>query len=219
MSFKPFAFVNNFSTTLALPTGPSSGGIQIPLAAAGVLDAVMNVSDHQIYLTVHDTAFSKIAVIQVESVNSSTGICTMPAGMTVGETFAIGDKVDMYIPAEMLTLFRQRQMRNAGILASGAGFTIYPENHIFAAVNTGSHPITIDFQTGTVDGSAQARIVLTENSASPLGTFTWTGAGGKTIRWPGGTAPSFTAGGQDLIVDFEYAPYNDTILGSFQRFG
>lgn len=217
MSFKPFVFFNNFQAALQVSVPAGSTGVQLPTAAISELDAVINGSDFQTYLTLHKSDFSVVEVIQVESiVSSSVGL---PAGQTVVNSWVSGDLCSAFTPAELLNLFKQRITRNIGTLNSGVGFTVYPDNLARAAVNTGSHPITVDFQTGTFDGAAQARIVLTENSASPTGTFTWIGAGGKTIRWPGGTAPTFTAAGQDLIVDFEYAPYNDTILGSFQRFG
>lgn len=218
MSFKPFVFFNNFQAALQVSVPAGSTGVQLPTAAISELYAVISGSDFQTYLTLHKSDFSVVEVIQVESIASSS--VGLPAGQTVVNSWVPGDLCSAFIPAELLNIFKQRITRNIGTLNSGTGFTVYPDNLARAAVNTGSHPITVDFQRGTFDGAAQARIVLTDYSgASTPATFTWVGAGGKTISWPGGTAPSFTAAGQELIVDFEYAPYSDNILGSFQRFG
>lgn len=217
MSFKPFVFFNNFQAALQVSVPAGSTAVQLPTAAISELDAVINGSDFQTYLTLHKSDFSVVEVIQVESIASSS--VGLPSGQTVVNSWVPGDLCSAFTPAELLNLFKQRITRNVGTLNSGVGFTVYPENLARAAVNTGSHPITVDFQVGHLDGSAQARLVLTENGASPMGTFSWIGAGGMTITWEGGTAPSFTAAAQDLVVDFEFSAYNGRILGSFQRFG
>lgn len=218
MSHKPIVFLDNFQVTLANAITSAQTVFQLPAPAIAELDAVMQTDVFRCFLTLHNSAKTKIVVVEAESLNTTTNFVNLPSGHTVGENFSVGDFCSMFIPADVLHKFRQRQYRNAGTLASGVGFTAYAENEVAAGINNGSHPITIDLENGAFDGSASCRLILAEQSSSTLGTFSWL-TGGMTIRWETGTAPSFTSAGQTLVVDFVVDAYNAVINGSWKRYG
>jgi len=183
-----------FSTDLV-----SNGGLEIQSTELSVSQGISQYDVAQFAASVVDNDFLRIATTSVEGRSAAevlTDIAALPlaGGTMTGET----------IFADQLATRPKMKDYSEAVNAIGsksAAFDIDLEDGNVQSVTISSGTFNIGLTNGLASNSNSMTIIGTNLGAgTPSFVSGANGGGGNVVQWPGGTAPTVTASGTDILT-------------------